>query len=46
LPRAIAGVPITRIGHILKVRKGYPVTTLLTQEGPQPLEPHGWEHFS
>jgi len=46
LPRSIAGVPITRIGLILKARKGHPIITLLTQEGRQPLEPHGWEHFS
>jgi thiamine-monophosphate kinase len=45
LPRAIAGVPVTRIGHILKPRAGQPAVTLLTQQGPQPLEPHGWEHF-
>jgi thiamine-monophosphate kinase len=45
LPRSIAGVPITRIGRILKSRPGQPAITLLTPQGPQPLEPHGWEHF-
>jgi thiamine-monophosphate kinase len=45
LPRSIAGVPVTRIGRILKARAGQPVITLLTPQGPQPLEPHGWEHF-
>jgi thiamine-monophosphate kinase len=45
LPRAIAGVPITRIGRILKSRAGQPAMTLLTQQGSQPLQPHGWEHF-
>jgi thiamine-monophosphate kinase len=45
-PRSIAGVPVTRIGRIAKRRAGQPVITLLTQQGPQPLEPHGWEHFS
>jgi thiamine-monophosphate kinase len=45
LPRAIAGVRVTRIGHILKVRAGRPAVTLVTEQGTQPLEPHGWEHF-
>ncbi|MGO9776927.1 MAG: thiamine-phosphate kinase [Terracidiphilus sp.] len=45
LPRSIAGIPITRIGRILKARAGQPVLTLLTPQGPQPLEPRGWEHF-
>jgi thiamine-monophosphate kinase len=46
LPSVIAGVPITRIGRIIKQRKGQPAITLNTQQGPQPLEPRGWEHFS
>jgi thiamine-monophosphate kinase len=46
LPRAIGGVAVTRIGRILKARSGQPAVILLTQEGPKPLEPHGWEHFS
>jgi thiamine-monophosphate kinase len=46
LPRTIAGVPITPIGRILASRPGQPAITLLTPQGPQPLEPHGWEHFS
>jgi thiamine-monophosphate kinase len=45
LPRSIAGVPVTRIGRILKARAGQPAITLLTPQGPQPLIPHGWEHF-
>ncbi|HEY1209863.1 MAG TPA: thiamine-phosphate kinase [Terracidiphilus sp.] len=45
LPRAIAGVPVTRIGRILKTRAGRPAMTLLSSHGAQPLEPHGWEHF-
>jgi len=45
VPRAIAGVPVTRIGRILKPRAGRPVLALITQQGPQLLEPHGWEHF-
>jgi thiamine-monophosphate kinase len=46
LPRSIASVPVTRIGRIVKTRRGEPTLTLLTLQGPQPLEPHGWEHFS
>jgi len=46
LPRQIAGVPVTLIGRIRKLRPGQPAVTLLTPQGPQPLEPQGWEHFS
>jgi thiamine-monophosphate kinase len=45
IPRKIAGVPITCIGRVLKVRAGTPVVTLLTPEGSSPLEPKGWQHF-
>ena len=45
LPRSIAGVPVTRIGRIVKQRKGQPTLSLLMQQGSQPLEPRGWEHF-
>jgi thiamine-monophosphate kinase len=45
LPRSIAGVPVTRIGRIVKARKGQPAITLLTPQGAQPLEAQGWEHF-
>jgi thiamine-monophosphate kinase len=46
VPCSIAGVKITRIGRIVKLRRGQPAVTLLTPQGPQPLAPHGWEHFS
>jgi thiamine-monophosphate kinase len=46
LPRSIAGVPVTRIGRIVIQRIGQPAITLITEQGPQPLEPRGWEHFS
>ena len=46
LPRSIAGVPVTRIGRILKASPRRPMVTLLTPQGLQPLEPHGWEHFA
>jgi thiamine-monophosphate kinase len=46
MPKKIAGVPITRIGRILKARPGSAAVSLLTPQGPQPLRPQGWEHFS
>ena len=46
VPRKIAGVPITCIGRIVKARAGTPDVTLLTPQGPRPLEPQGWQHFS
>jgi thiamine-monophosphate kinase len=47
IPRQIAAVPVTAIGRIVK--KGRPrqsLITLVTATGRQPLERHGWEHFS
>jgi thiamine-monophosphate kinase len=46
MPRSVAGVPVTRIGRVLRARKGSPLITLVMPQGKQPLEPHGWEHFS
>jgi thiamine-monophosphate kinase len=46
VPRRIAGVPVTRIGRILRPRKGRPAVALVTSEGRQLLAPQGWEHFS
>ena len=46
MPKRIAGVPITRIGRILRARAGHPAVTVLTAKGPRPLRPQGWEHFS
>jgi thiamine-monophosphate kinase len=46
LPRSIAGVAVSRIGRMVRPQPGRPRITLLTGEGPQPLEPRGWEHFS
>jgi thiamine-monophosphate kinase len=45
LPRAIAGVPVTRIGRVLRARAGRSTMTLISSQGAKPLEPHGWEHF-
>ncbi|MGH9598905.1 MAG: thiamine-phosphate kinase [Terracidiphilus sp.] len=46
IPRAVAGVPVTRIGRILRLRKGRPRVALITARGTEPLTPQGWEHFS
>jgi len=46
LPRSIAGVGITRIGRMVRARASKPAITLLTPQGPRPLERRGWEHFS
>ncbi|HEV2486260.1 MAG TPA: thiamine-phosphate kinase [Terracidiphilus sp.] len=46
LPRAISGIPVTRIGRIVRRKRGSPLVTLLTAQDKQPLEPRGWQHFS
>ncbi|MGD0097537.1 MAG: thiamine-phosphate kinase [Terracidiphilus sp.] len=45
-PRRIAGVALTKIGRIARPRHGQPAIKLLTPQGEEPLESHGWEHFS
>ncbi len=46
IPRSIAGVPIARIGRLLKPQKNKPQMTLLSDNDRFELQPHGWEHFS
>jgi thiamine-monophosphate kinase len=46
LPRRIAGVPVTRIGHVVRHRTKKPAITLRTASGPVELAPRGWQHFS
>ena len=46
LRREIAGVPVTRIGRIVRRRSGGPAVTLRTDQGSVPLAPRGWQHFS
>ncbi len=46
VPRAIDGVPVTRIGRILRRDSRRPQMTLLTAQGPEPLLARGWQHFS
>jgi thiamine-monophosphate kinase len=45
-PRSIGGIPITRIGRIVRRRSGSSQVLLSTTAGQKPLEPCGWEHFS
>jgi len=46
VPKKIAGVPITRIGRILPLRRNRATVTLQSDRGAQALNPQGWEHFS
>jgi thiamine-monophosphate kinase len=46
IPQKIRGVRVMQIGRMVKRRVGRPLITLLTPNGPQPLERRGWEHFS
>lgn len=45
-PKTIAGVPVTPVGRILRMREGLAQVTLLTARGPQPLAARGWQHFA
>jgi thiamine-monophosphate kinase len=46
IPSNIAGVPITQIGRIVKRRRGVPRLVLINDSRREPLQRHGWEHFS
>ena len=46
VPRSIAGVPVTRIGRIVRPRKGRTAVAVITRGRAQALTPQGWEHFS
>ncbi|MDE3201180.1 MAG: thiamine-phosphate kinase [Acidobacteriota bacterium] len=45
MPKAIAGVPITRIGCVMAAHKSSPKVSLLSYEASEPLLPRGWQHF-
>jgi len=45
IPRSIAGVPITRIGRILKPQKNRPQMTIVLDDTTFELQPQGWEHL-
>ncbi len=46
IPRSIAGVPITRIGRILKPQRSRPHMTIRSGEEVYELQPQGWEHLA
>lgn len=46
MPWEIAGVPVTRIGRMVRRRAGRAQITLNSAQGRVPLEAQGWEHFS
>jgi thiamine-monophosphate kinase len=45
MPRRIAGVPVRRIGSMLRRRSGVPQTTLIRDGQRSELKPGGWQHF-
>jgi thiamine-monophosphate kinase len=46
IPRSIAGIPVTRIGRVVKSRVGQPRVLLVGPSGRHSLLRGGWEHFS
>jgi thiamine-monophosphate kinase len=45
VPRSIAGIPVTRIGRMIRATASQPAITLLVDGKRQPLTPQGWQHF-
>jgi len=45
IPRSLAGVPITRIGRVLRFNKSRARMTILAEGTRFDLEPRGWEHL-
>jgi thiamine-monophosphate kinase len=45
VPSRIAGVPITLIGHVTRLRKIFLMTKSETGYAGYELQPQGWEHF-
>ncbi|MGA7157291.1 MAG: thiamine-phosphate kinase [Acidobacteriaceae bacterium] len=46
IPRSIAGIPITRIGRILKPQRSRPQMTIRSDSETYELQPRGWEHLT
>ena len=44
--RSMAGVPISRIGEILRPQRCAPRVTIFDGKRGSELRPHGWEHFA
>jgi thiamine-monophosphate kinase len=45
VPRSIAGVPVRRIGRMLRHRSGQPRMMLVRDGGRSEIKPEGWQHF-
>jgi len=45
VPRSLAGVPITRIGRVVRFNKSRPRMTIVAEGTRFELQPHGWEHL-
>jgi thiamine-monophosphate kinase len=45
VPRSIAGVPVRRIGAMLRSRSGQPQMVLLDDGRARPVRAEGWQHF-
>jgi thiamine-monophosphate kinase len=45
VPRSIAGVSITRIGHIIRKDRKKPLVSINTGASLETLERRGWQHF-
>jgi thiamine-monophosphate kinase len=45
MPRRIAGVPVTRIGRLLRKQSGKPRMLLLREGRRSELKAEGWQHF-
>lgn len=45
VPQRIVGVPVQRIGRMLRGKSGAPRMTLLTDGRRRDLKPEGWQHF-
>jgi thiamine-monophosphate kinase len=45
VPRKISGVPVRRIGAMLRRRSGVPQMTLIRDGERSELKPGGWQHF-
>jgi thiamine-monophosphate kinase len=46
IPRALAEVPITRIGEVIRQKTARAPVMIANGSILKPLEPRGWEHFS
>ena len=45
IPRSLAGVPITRIGRVMRYNTSRPRMTIVAEGTHFELQPHGWEHL-